>query len=109
MDNQRQFLRKALDSTVSVFETESHEYVGLLVDCSEAGCMISSASPLATDIEYHFTIVDLPVNISSKRSGVLTLKAVWSDQITNTMYGTGCELINSSDKAKQMFSSYMHH
>lgn len=108
MKNQRQFLRKSLDSTVSVFESESHEYVGLLVDCSERGCMISSASPLPTATEYHFTIVDLPVSISSKRSGNLTLKAMWSDKITATMYGTGFELVNSSDKAKLMFQDYLN-
>ena len=108
MKNQRQFLRKALDSTVSVFEAKSHEYVGLLVDCSESGCMISSASPLPTEAEYHFTIVDLPVSISSKRSGDLTLKAMWSDKITSTMYGTGFELLDSSDKAKMMFNGYLN-
>jgi hypothetical protein len=107
MNNQRQFLRKALDSTVSVFTTKSYEYIGLLADCSETGCMISSASPIDTEQEYIVTIIDLPTHTSNKRSGNLTLKAVWSDQVTSSMYGTGFEIINSSDEAATMFKEYL--
>lgn len=38
--------RKILDSTVSLFQHGSKEYIGLMVDASDTGIMMSSYMPL---------------------------------------------------------------
>src|SRR5690606_18088313 len=45
--DQRMHPRWTLKSSVSVFEQQNKEYLGLLVDCSEQGLMISSYDYLA--------------------------------------------------------------
>jgi len=105
MKEQRQFVRKALHCTVSVF-TEDGNNVGIVVEYSEHGLMISSSLPIDIDKEYQFTIIDIPNNIGQKRSGSLVVQSKWCDKISNTQYGTGFQIINSDDKAQLMFRSY---
>ncbi|MEH6344970.1 MAG: PilZ domain-containing protein [Bermanella sp.] len=105
MKEQRQFVRKALHCTVSVFNKDAQN-VGILVDYSDQGIMISSSLPIEINKEWHFTIIDIPNNIGQKRSGSLVVQSKWCDKISNTQYGTGFQLIKSDDKAQVMLRSY---
>jgi hypothetical protein len=105
MKDQRQFTRKSLHCMVSVFN-EAGQSMGNLVDYSDGGVMVSSYLPIAMDETFEVSMVDLPNNIGRKRTGKITLKSVWSHQLTNTMFGTGFQLINADEQAKTMFASY---
>ena len=106
MQEQRQFARKTLSCTVSIFNESSGEYVGLMVDYSKNGVMISSAAPLAVNTEFHFRMVDIEPRQNIKRSAKFMATSVWSDKINSTMYGAGFKLLDLSDDAKAMFASY---
>ncbi|MFT7110975.1 MAG: hypothetical protein ACI843_002652 [Psychrobacter glaciei] len=106
MKDHRQFARKSVNTNVSVFNETDAKFLGVLVDYSETGIMISSYQPLTADTTYCFTIVDLPNNIGRKRTGHIKVKSVWSEQINNTLFGTGFELIDADEEAYAMFRSY---
>lgn len=105
MKDQRRFTRKSLHCMVSVFN-EAGESMGNLVDYSHGGVMVASYLPIPLDQTFDFAMVDLPNNIGRKRTGKITLKSVWTHQLTNTMFGTGFELIEADERAKEMFASY---
>lgn len=106
MKEQRQFARKAIHGNVCLFGQESGELIGVLVDYSDSGTMITSYQAIDTQTEFTLNMVDLPNNIGRKRSGVLKLKSIWCEQITPTMFGTGFEIIEADSHAKSMFVSY---
>lgn len=106
MKDQRQFVRKSLHTMVSVFDTDTSQFLGVLVDYSTTGLMISSYQPLNSQNRYRFTIVDLPNNIGRKRTGHIEVESVWCDQINQTMFGSGYKLVEADDAATAMFRSY---
>ncbi len=105
MKNQRQFLRKSLNCTVSLFD-EDFKCVGVMVDYSKDGIMISSYQTIQTDKTFTFSMVDLPKYSGNKRSGKIQVQSVWCAKIDHTQFGTGFRLLNSDDNAQLMFTSY---
>ena len=105
MKDQRQFVRKSLHCMVSIFN-EQGTSMGNMVDYSDGGIMLSSYQPIEVDTIFKVAMVDLPNNIGRKRTGYLTIKSVWTDQLTPSMFGTGFELIEVDEQAKTMFASY---
>jgi len=105
LQDKRQFVRKALHCTVSVFN-EAAINIGVMADYSGDGIMVSSNLPIEIDHEFHFTIIDLPNNVGNKRTGHVTVQSKWSEQISHTQFGTGFKLITQDEQAKVMFSSY---
>lgn len=105
MKDQRQFVRKSLHCMVSVF-TQDGKSMGNMVDYSDGGIMVSSYQPIEVEQIFEIAMVDLPNNIGRKRTGYITVKSVWSDQLTPSMFGTGFELIEADEQAKIMFASY---
>ena len=105
MKDKRQFVRKALHCTVSVF-TEESKNIGVMADYSEDGIMVSSCLPIEVNQEFQFTIIDLPNNTGNKRTGKLTVKSKWCDKISPTQFGTGFKLVNQDEQAKTMLKSY---
>lgn len=103
--DKRQFVRKALHCTVSVFSEESKN-IGVMADYSDDGIMVSSYLPIEIGQEFQFTIIDLPNNIGNKRTGKVTVQSKWCDKITHTQFGTGFKLIDQDEQAKAMFTSY---
>lgn len=106
MKDHRQFARKSLHTNVSVFNESDAKFLGGLVDYSEAGIMISSYQPLDINQTYHFSIVDLPNNVGRKRTGLIKVQSVWCEQINNTLFGTGFQLLEADEAASSMFRSY---
>jgi len=106
MREQRQFARKTLSCTVSVFDHHSNEYIGLMVDYSRGGVMISSPGPLPVEQEFTFKMVDIEPRQNVKRSGSFVATSVWTDKINSTMYGTGFRISDVSQEAQLMFTSY---
>lgn len=106
INEQRMHPRWILKSSVSVFEHNSKEYLGLLVDCSENGIMLSSYDELAPGTRFELDLVDVPPNIDSRRTGHCTAEVIWSDRITPSLYGNGCAISNQSDALRSMIASY---
>lgn len=105
---QRMHPRWILKSTVSVFEHGSKEYLGLLVDCSEGGIMISSYEAMPVGTRLQLDLVDIPPNIDGRRTGHCIAEVVWSDKMTPSLYGNGCTISDVSDMMKTMMISYRH-
>ena len=106
---QRMLPRWILKSSVSVFEEGSKEYLGLLVDCSEQGIMISTYGELSPGTRLELSMVDIPPNINGRRTGTCVAEVVWCDKLTPSLYGTGCRISSPSDMLQTMFKSYEHH
>mgnify|MGYP000110462321 FL=1 len=102
----RMSARQVLDGTVSLFMHDSKEYIGLMVDFSATGIMLSSYTPLEVGSILEVDIVDIPPNIDSRRTGQVKAQVMWTDRITPSMYGNGCKVIELSDRAKLMLASY---
>ena len=98
--------RQVLDGTVSLFLHESKEYIGLMVDFSATGIMLSSYTPLELNSIIEVDMVDIPPNIDSRRTGQVKVQVMWADRITPSMYGNGCKVIELSEPAKLMLTSY---
>lgn len=99
--------RKILDSTVSLFQHDSKEYIGLMVDASDSGMMMSSYMPLEIGTVIEIDMIDIPPNIDSRRTGTVIAKVMWNDRITPSMYGNGCQVIERSDEAQRMINFYL--
>ncbi|MFY9180294.1 MAG: PilZ domain-containing protein [Venatoribacter sp.] len=98
--------RWQLKSTVSVFIETSKDYLGLLVDCSEQGLMISTYDSLEPGTLVDLEIVDVPANVDERRTGHCKAEVVWSDKITPSLYGNGFRLKESCSMFNNMINSY---
>lgn len=105
-NDNRMHPRWVLKSSVSVFEQSSKEYLGLLVDCSEQGLMISTYDSLEPGTRFNLELVDVPANINEKRSGLCTAEVVWSDKLTPSLYGNGFRIMEHSPMLGSMLKSY---
>ncbi len=105
---QRMHPRWILKSSVSVFDEHSKEYLGLLVDCSAQGVMISTYDEIRPGTSLVLSMVDIPPNINSRRTGNCHAEVIWCDRITPSLYGTGCRISNVSDMLDTMMKSYQH-
>ena len=87
----RSILRKALHSTVSVFDRDTGEYVGLVADYAPEGIMITSSThPIEVGETYHFTLLAHSLRDSGEQDrGDLDAKAVWCEHTSPSFYGTG--------------------
>lgn len=99
--------RWVLKSNVSVFEQQSKEYLGLLVDCSDQGLMISTYDSLEPGTKLFLELVDIPANVSDRRSGQCTAEVVWCDKITPSLYGNGFRIMECSPMLNSMIRSYV--
>ena len=102
----RMHARQVLEATVSLFMHDSKEYIGLMVDFSNTGIMLSSYTPLEIGTILEVDMVDIPPNIDSRRTGQIKAQVMWTDRITPSMYGNGCKVIELSSHAQLMLASY---
>lgn len=98
--------RTILSSTVSVFNQETKEYIGLLVDVSESGLMLSSYQPLNNGEILNVDIVEIPKDKAQRVTGKLKIEIVWSQMVNSSMHGNGCHIIEQDVAAENMLKSY---
>ena len=105
-EEQRKYIRKSLHSKVSVFERNSNEYVGLLVDYSQGGFMVAS-SVQAMEIGGRYEYMLLVQSSEGSESTRLQLDAecVWCEKSSLSFYGIGFRLENISPEARQVLES----
>lgn len=106
---QRHNGRVELHKSVSVFQEQGKEYIGLLLNCSDTGMMISSYEAIAPGTRLQLELVDIPPHLDIHRKGVCTAEVVWSKLITPSLYGTGCRIEGASTMLTTMFRSYQQH
>ncbi|MCY0964291.1 PilZ domain-containing protein [Parathalassolituus penaei] len=107
LQEQRLNDRAALHKNVSVFQQANKEYVGLLLNCSDGGMMISSYQPILPGTRLQLELVDIPPHLDTHRKGLCTVEVVWSKLITPSLYGAGCRIEGASDMMTTMIRSYM--
>lgn len=98
--------RWAAQSTLSVFRHDTKEYIGLLVDCSESGIMLSSYEHILPGTELDIDLVDVPANINIRRTGTCHVTVVWCDKLTPSLFANGCQISQANDMLNTMFHSY---
>lgn len=106
-DERRKYIRKSLHSKISVFERNTNEYVGLLVDYSLAGFMVTS-SVQPTDIggNYEYTLLVQTADDGDSIRIELDAQCAWCEKSSLSFYSTGYRLKNISPQARQMLESY---
>lgn len=103
--DQRECNRKNLMYYVSVYELDSNEYVGLMVDISKKGMLLTGVEQLDQGKTYKFGLVDTSEANAPKQVS-FEAKACWSRKSSPTFYDTGFEFEFVSDEAKDRFDSF---
>jgi len=105
-DERRQYIRKSLHSTVSVFERNTNQYVGLLADYSKGGFMIASTvQPVVVGEHYEYMLlVQSPEEAGAKRVSV-DADCAWCEQTSPSFYGIGFRVDNISEEAQRVLES----
>lgn len=98
--------RWRLKRNVSVFMQKDKEYLGLLMDCSEQGLMISTYDSLSPGTRLELDLVDIPTNNSDRRTGQCVVEVAWSDKITPSLYGNGFRITDLSPMLSNMIKDY---
>ena len=107
LQEQRHTYRAPLNKSVSVFQQANKEYIGLLLNCSESGLMISSYDKITPGTRLQLELMDIPPHLDIHRKGTCTIEVVWSKLITPSLYGTGCRIEGASDSLHKMLRSYL--
>lgn len=97
--------RWQLKSTVSVFTEGSKDCIGLLVNWSASGLMISSYQPLKKGDSLRIELVDI-INDEDRRTAPCEVEVMWSQELTPSLYGNGCRVISGSDMLETMMKDY---
>lgn len=104
MDDRRNYVRKSLSSTVSVFDRKTNEYIGLVADWSEDGLLVtSSVMPIAVGTVYQYMLLaQSPGDSGEGKRGNVDAESVWCERSSPSFYGTGYRLINISPEARRV-------
>jgi len=106
VDERRQYVRKSLHSKVSVFERNTHQYVGLLADYSVDGFMVASTVQpveIGQHCEY-MLLVQPPMEACATRVSV-NADCTWCEQTSPSIYGIGFHVDNISEEAQRVLES----
>lgn len=107
MDERRNYIRKSLSSTVSVFDRNTNEYIGLVADYSDDGLLItSSVNPIQVGGVFEYLLLaQSPNGAEATDRAILDAESVWCERTSPSFYGTGFRLRTISPEAKQVLAS----
>ncbi len=110
LDERRNYIRKSLSSTVSVFDRNTNEYIGLVADWSKDGLLItSSVNPISVGSIFQYMLLSQSPNHSDTTDrAVIEAESVWCEQSSPSFYGTGFRITTISAEAKQLLESSCH-
>lgn len=97
--------RWQLKSTVSVFREGGKDCLGLLVNWSSSGLMISSYQSLQIGDRLRIELVDI-VNDDDRRTGSCEVEIMWCQELTPSLFGNGCKVLEGSDMLSTMMHDY---
>jgi hypothetical protein len=96
MSEKRKLQRRHLIYYLRVFDRETNEVLGHLINISPAGIMLMSEEPIETNKIFKLRM-DLPVEISEKTEILFDAESRWSKKDVNPeFYDTGFSIINLS-------------
>lgn len=106
-DDRRAYVRKSLKSTVSVFDRDSNQYIGLVADYSDEGLLItSSITPIQVGKIYHFMLlVQSSHGMDDTDRASVDAVSVWCERTSPSFYGTGFKLQLLPSQAKKLLES----
>ena len=104
--DKRQTPRVEVPTNVSVFQRSDLSYMGLLLNCSSEGLLISTYEALPPGTVIDLEMVDVRPDTDLHRTGYCTVKVVWSKAVTPSLYTAGCELQSACPVLSGMFRSY---
>ena len=97
--------RWQLKSTVSVFRKGGSDCLGLLVNWSKSGLMISSYQALKEGETLDVDLVDI-LQDNDRRTAPCRIEIVWSRELNPSLYGSGCRLVEGSAMFDTMLQDY---
>lgn len=89
--DQNSVLRKALHSTVSVFDRNTNRYIGLVAQYTPEGVVVASSfNPIAVGQKFTLTIVQQsPRRAEDTTRGDFDAVSVWCERTSASFYGAG--------------------
>ena len=107
LSERRSILRKAIHSTVSVFDRNTNEYVGLLADYSSEGVLVTtSVNPIELGCTFQFMLlVQSSRDADATDRGEFDAISMWSERTSPSFYGTGFKLSNPSAEILKLLES----
>lgn len=102
MEEKRRLKRRHLIFYLRVFNAQSDELMGYLVDLTSAGLMIMSEKPIESGKKYKLRM-DLPKEYNERLDLEFDAESVWTNtDINPDFYNTGFKFYNVSQEAKQV-------
>ena len=102
MDNHRKLQRRHLIYYLRVFDTNSHELLGHVMDITVEGALLISERPIETDMIFRLKMI-LPDEIIRSKEVLFTARTVWCKEDPNPdFYNTGFQFqtINPVDQSR---------
>ena len=97
--------RRNLLYYVNVYEHDTSEYVGLMLDISNSGILLSGVEPLTQGQLYTFGLVDTSDASSPNQIG-FEAKACWCRKSSDDFYDTGLSFTGLSDVTREKLESF---
>lgn len=108
--DERTRVRQTLNYFLDVVDCNTGEKVGLMVDLSNKGLMVSSHRSIEVGQEYIFAVVDnREAQESSKQlpqKEPFTVKSVWCKQVSEDGFDVGFEFVEVPAGAKSVFELF---
>lgn len=102
MEDRRKLPRRHLYYYSRVFNEDTHEMAGRLVDISREGMMIISDKPIQSNTRYKFKLI-LPVAVEGRKHLVIEAQSKWSKHAAiENQYDNGFSLVNINPQSARM-------
>ncbi|MCP4584201.1 MAG: PilZ domain-containing protein [candidate division Zixibacteria bacterium] len=105
MDERRAAPRRHLYYYSRVFDENTQQMAGRLVDLTTKGMMIVSEKPVDSETTFKFKLF-LPKSIEGKKTLIVEARSRWSKQAVNPdLYDNGFQLLNVTPDSAQTIRS----
>ncbi|SFM40549.1 PilZ domain-containing protein [Halopseudomonas yangmingensis] len=100
-EERRTMTRNAVSSSLEVFDLDSGEHLGRVVDLHSEGMMLLSERPL--DLNRNWTLqVNLPMKLNGHSEFFASAESLWNrTSITGSQHWTGLQFTRLPDEARQ--------
>ncbi|HEX4975145.1 MAG TPA: PilZ domain-containing protein [Pseudomonadales bacterium] len=104
--DKRSQTRKNLLYYVNVYDQLTSEYVGLILDVSIGGVLVSGVMPLAKGRRYKFGLVNT-ADVSAPNQIGFEAKACWCRKCGENFYDTGFQFTDLPDLTREKLASFI--
>lgn len=101
MNQRRKLERHHVSSSVEVYDLDSGEMLGRVVDLHTEGLMLLSEQPIALNRDWALQ-VNLPMTLNGVSEFLLCAESLWNrESIAGGQYWTGLQFTNLPDDSRQ--------